>query len=599
MVDVALRFGAKDEGLNAQFRRVNDQLDGFEKKASGVAGSLGGLFKFAAGIGAVVGLASLAKQGLELADAVTKVAVQTKLTTDEVQRLKFISSQADVEFGNTTNGVLKLQRALGGLEEGSDKSGKALTRLGLNNREFFSQGPAAQFDSVARAIAGLGSQNERVSVSAQLLGKASAELLPVLEAIGSESVRLEAKLASIGGPVGKEAIAIVEGLGDEFEATKTAAVSLTTEIEAIFAPAITAGLKGVQLGIAALRYQITGGNDEVDKLTVRIRELQDFIARPTGYFTHQGYVEALREANRELDSLLRKQEQLLGVGAGGLLNPNVKLTKSPIDQSGELAAIAGLNIAETKEDREARLKVEHENALQRIRQIQTMAGIEVQTAFDKSLQLDKISEDSLKRQLEQQVDHQAKTLQIRTEGQEFLAGVRRVFGLEEIKFETIKDQSILEIAGSMFTQLAAQNSKLAKIQQGIALAQTIWSTASGIMKAFEQLPWPANLAAAAKVALTGAIQIAKIKSTNYSAGSVSGSAPTLAGGGSSLGSARENAPPEISDLADSRGATTVYISGMITQEVIDYMFEGLRDGFTRDLIIIPNNSLQAQQLRAA
>lgn len=596
MSDVALRFGAKDDGLDAQFRRVNARLEDIERGANKVAESISETFKQIKGLAVVAAISKLAGEVLEFADAVTTAKVQTGLTSDQVQRLMFISSQADVEFGATTGAVLKLQRALGGMEEGSEKSAGALARLGLNNRRFFEQSPEEQFNSVARAVAGLSSQNERVLATTDLLGKSGGELLPVLVAIGTESAVLEAKLDSIGGPVGANAIARVEGLGDEFGATGLSIKSLGTELLAIFSPAIIAGLGKVQLGVAAIRHAVTGPADEAQQLEDRIRELQDLVDNPRGFLqSAPGHISSLRH---ELRALQLQQEQLQGLGAGGLFNPTIRLSKPAIDLSSELDAIAGLKIGESDEMRADRLKAEEEARQQRIRQIATMMSIEEQMQFDHNLKLDEIDQAKFDRDFQRMVNRQNAELKIRTDGQNFLAAVRRTFGLEEINFEKIKDQSILEIATSMFSQLAGQNTKLAKIQQGIALAQTIWSTSTGIMKAFETLPWPANLAAAAKVALTGAIQVAKIKSTNYAAGSVSGSAPSLTGGGSSIGSARDTVP-DTAPATDVRGATNVYISGLITPDIVDMIFDGLRDGFDRDVVIMPANSLQAQVIRGA
>jgi hypothetical protein len=223
--------------------------------------------------------------------------------------------------------------------------------------------------------------------------------------------------------------------------------------------------------------------------------------------------------------------------------------------------------------------------------------IERAMAFEQSESLLHINQGTIDEIVRRETDAVMKRLQVQSDASRFLADVRRTFGLEEIKFEEIKNQSIFEIASSMFSALARENSKLAKVQQGIALAQTIWSTAAGIMRAFETLPWPANIIAAGKVALTGAIQIAKIRSTNYSAGSVSGSAPSLAGG-SSIGAGRDANPQDTSELAAAaQSSTTVYLTGFITRDIVDYIVDALREGLDRDVVVIPQNSLQAEIIR--
>jgi hypothetical protein len=91
--------------------------------------------------------------------------------------------------------------------------------------------------------------------------------------------------------------------------------------------------------------------------------------------------------------------------------------------------------------------------------------------------------------------------------------IQEAFGLQQLDFEQIKNMSIIDLAGEMFTALGGAGTKFFKVQQGFAIANAVINTAQGITKALA-LPFPASLAAAAKVAAMGAIQIAKIKATN-------------------------------------------------------------------------------------
>jgi hypothetical protein len=592
--DVALRFGAKDDGLTAQFRKVDQQLDRFKANATGVASSIGTVFKSIAGLAVVAGLAKAAGEALEFADAQKKMQAQTGLSVETTQKLAFIAGQTSVEVGSLTSGVLKLQRVLGGFEEGSDKSAAALKRLNLANAEFTNRNPEEQFNAVAKAVSGLATQNEKVLAVTELFGKAGAELLPVLDAIGTQSAELEAQFDAIGGPVGQGAIDAVDNLGDQFATTALAAKSLTTEILAIIAPPVVAGLKGVALLLAATRHAITGGSNEQVNLDNRINELSAFIKDPLEQHKFdQGRHAAVRKAIAELEELRQKQEELSGTGLGGLLNP--KIQQFPVNLPNPLAG-GDLQFQETDEDRAKRLKEEEQQRNDRINFAATVHQIEEDMAFRSSLKLADIDQKRLDDDIKRTTEAEGRKLKIVSDMQGFLSDVRRTFGLQEIKFEEIKDQSILEIASGMFGALARENTKLAKIQQGIALAQTIWSTATGIMKAFETLPWPANLAAAAKVALTGAIQVAKIKSTNYNAGSVSGTAASLSGG-STVGTSSNSGNPDTPDSSSARGSTNVYISGFITKDIVDYIMEGIRENFDRDVVLIPQNSRQAEIIR--
>jgi hypothetical protein len=62
------------------------------------------------------------------------------------------------------------------------------------------------------------------------------------------------------------------------------------------------------------------------------------------------------------------------------------------------------------------------------------------------------------------------------------------------------------------------------------------------------------------------------------------------------GSTFDEAPVASANTGIQTG-TTVYITGMITRDIVDHLIEGLKDGFNRDVVIIPSNSRQASEIR--
>jgi hypothetical protein len=273
--------------------------------------------------------------------------------------------------------------------------------------------------------------------------------------------------------------------------TALAAKSLTTELLAIISPPVTAGLKGVALLLAATRHAVTGGSNEQVNLDNRIKQLQFLINNP-GARTEfvENEAKATQKLRIELEELLLKQEELFGTGRGGLLNP--KIQQFPVNLPNPLAG-GDLQFQESDEDRAKRLKEEEQQRNDRINFAANVHQIEEDMAFRSSLKLAEIDQKRLDDEIKRVRPTPRAKAEDRLRHAGFLTDVRKTFGLQEIKFEEIKDQSIIEIASECSARWHARTYKLAKVQQGIALAQTIWSTATGIMKAFETLPWPANL----------------------------------------------------------------------------------------------------------
>jgi hypothetical protein len=177
----------------------------------------------------------------------------------------------------------------------------------------------------------------------------------------------------------------------------------------------------------------------------------------------------------------------------------------------------------------------------------------------------------------------------------FRADVAQAFGLQTLDFETIKNQSVLDLAGELFTALGGESSKLFKIQKTFAIANAIIGTAEGITQALK-LPFPANLAAAAKVAAAGAIQIAKIKATNPGGGG--GASPSISGGGGGGGAAGQALPdrvPALEQQAPQRIAQVVVQGNLFSgRETADWLIEQLSDAVNnRDVVFISGASRQA------
>jgi len=201
---------------------------------------------------------------------------------------------------------------------------------------------------------------------------------------------------------------------------------------------------------------------------------------------------------------------------------------------------------------------------------------------------DKLEREALARRQQLQIDFYS-----------LLAASRERFGLQEIIWEDIKAKSILGIASQLFTNLASHNKTFAKLQKDVALAQAIWYTAAGVANALRSLPFPANLLAAAKVAIVGAIQIAEIESTNVGGGRGSS-------GSSISGDVGTPQNPVFSDQsgnqrtigATSQSAVAITINGFIGPAILDEMMSEIRDAVgNRDVVIINGDSRQAQELR--
>jgi hypothetical protein len=452
--------------------------------------------------------------------------------------------------------------------------------------------PDEQFEKVAIAISNIPNPAERTARAMDLFGRSGAELIPLMQAIATQSNEIGIAFSRIGGPVGEQAIRKLDDLGDAAGAVGLAAQSLGAELLALAAPALISGLEGLQSFFGFLRYTIVGATDAVVALDEQIRELDDnadkYLAGSDGrrgldYFDNR----------RTRQRLLEEQRRAMGLDTPPF-NPNLPVTAA-------IDPLAGGGPAfDNSDEQEAAAKAARKRQEEKYA-AELAADAEMRLKMDemtrRALEEDKrLKREALDDQLDYERRHVEEKIRIHSEAETFLARVREVFNIKAIDLEEIKNKSIFGLTMELFSDLAGANTKFAKLQQGIAIAQTVWYTAAGIMNAFRTLPWPASLLAAGKVALTGAVQVAKIKATNYTGGG--GSAPSVAGG-SSVSAAADSGQGQNIPEPEVRGGTNVYITGMITSSVVDQLVEGLREGFNRDVVIIPAGSRQAVEIRGS
>jgi hypothetical protein len=164
--------------------------------------------------------------------------------------------------------------------------------------------------------------------------------------------------------------------------------------------------------------------------------------------------------------------------------------------------------------------------------------------------------------------------------------------------EDAKNMNLGEMGNSLAQMAMQQGGKLGKIGKAYAIAQTVWSTGTAIMKAMAEVPYPANIAAAAVAAAMGVAQLSNIKKTNLGG---SGAIARSSGGGSvATSSALPDNPRGVQQSQpEDKSVSQIVIQGNVfsSQETADWIIEQIRDAVnTRDVTFINANSRQAMDL---
>jgi hypothetical protein len=149
-----------------------DLWSGALKTATGFLGALGIQTS-------LQGVINFGKEILDTADATVKMAQQTGMTVDEVQRLQAVSDQTSVPMARLTAAVQTLEEKLG--KEGANSgAAAALRRLGIGYAEFMQATPYDQLLMISDGFQGVTSETDRAAIGTALFGKNWRQIIPAL-----------------------------------------------------------------------------------------------------------------------------------------------------------------------------------------------------------------------------------------------------------------------------------------------------------------------------------------------------------------------------------------------------------------------------------
>lgn len=210
---IEIRITAKNL-TEAELTKARQAIAGFARDTEGATGKTSGLgsalrnaSSLAGAFGVTLGIAGVVKFGqalLDDADATTKLADKTGMTTTAVQQLKYIADQSGNTIDQLTGSISQMQRRIAG---GDESALGALKSLGIELEDFNRMSPDEQFMAIAREVAKVEDPMKRVTLATDLMGKSGAEVLPSLIA-EVDKLRADAPVMS------KAAVAAFDSVGD-------------------------------------------------------------------------------------------------------------------------------------------------------------------------------------------------------------------------------------------------------------------------------------------------------------------------------------------------------------------------------------------------
>ena len=208
-VSTTVQIKAEDK-TKAAFRKINDRTSKLKKSFGGLAGA-------AVSLAGVAGLGALTSKILTLGDRIGKVAIQTGVAAEDLQKFQFAAEQSGVGAESMNKALQKLNKQVGEAVLKGGPAAEALDQLGIS--AITSSGQVKSTETIFRDIAGAFGDVEsdaiRAKIASDLFGRAGVELIPLLNA-GADGVdKFGKQLESVGGVINDESIQSIQNLNDK------------------------------------------------------------------------------------------------------------------------------------------------------------------------------------------------------------------------------------------------------------------------------------------------------------------------------------------------------------------------------------------------
>lgn len=251
-------LSAKDQNFTSTFA-----------KAEKTAGTFGSKLKTGLAAGAAVGVASMAALGAatvaagkkfwnginataEYGDHVDKMSQKIGISAEAYQKWDYVMQRAGTSVDNLKMGMKTLSKQA---ESGSEAFGK----LGISQEKVKTLSQEDLFSEVVKGLSNMEAGTERAAIASELLGRAGADLGPLLNE-GSAAIEEQMEIAEKYGMVmSDEAVKASADFEDSLTTLSMTATGLKNRLMAEFLPAVTQ----VTDGLAKLFTGDTSGLDSI------------------------------------------------------------------------------------------------------------------------------------------------------------------------------------------------------------------------------------------------------------------------------------------------------------------------------------------------
>ncbi|MCP4139076.1 MAG: hypothetical protein GY755_02105, partial [Chloroflexi bacterium] len=182
-----------------------------------------------------VGLARLAKNSLDTADAIGKAAERTGFQVEKLQELRYAADQTGVSTNELDNALAKFTKRLGLARDGSGAAARAYKRLGVN----LNQANSGVFREVVDRLSSMDNHTNRLALTTELFGENAQKLELTLRGGNQQLEEWGDKAQRLGLILDEDLVRGAESANDELSTMKQVMDAQFTRAFVELAPVIT------------------------------------------------------------------------------------------------------------------------------------------------------------------------------------------------------------------------------------------------------------------------------------------------------------------------------------------------------------------------
>lgn len=216
-------------------------LNGAAAAAKGIGGKIGSALKtatmvtgalVAAGAAVTGAFVSAAKKTADYGDKVDKMSQKIGISAEAYQKWDYVMQRAGGSIDSMKMGMKTLSQQ-------AEKNSDAFQKLGISQEEVQSLSQEELFEKTVKGLAGMEQGTERATLASQLLGRAGADMGPLLNS-GTEAIEEQMEIAEKYGMVMPDAaIAASAAFEDSLTTMQMTFDGLKNRMMAEFLPAMT------------------------------------------------------------------------------------------------------------------------------------------------------------------------------------------------------------------------------------------------------------------------------------------------------------------------------------------------------------------------